>query len=242
MTAEQLTELLWATWPAASESACGPVTLRRGEGGGSRVSAASAPNTLSLDDLRQAEIEMQELGQVPQFRVLPDQDTLDGLLAATGYQSHDPTLLFTGPLAPLAEAPLERMSTFEVFPPLGIQREIWAQGGIGPARLAIMDRARGPKTSVLGRHSDRPVGAGFGAVHQGTLMVHALEVLPEWRRQGAARQMIQALARFGQDNGAEQIALLVTQANTSAVALYHKLGLQAEPGYHYRRKDAPDER
>jgi glucose/arabinose dehydrogenase len=48
---------------------------------------------------------------------------------------------------------------------LQIAREIWAEGHISAARLAVMDRALGPKAVILGRTADKPCGAAFVALH-----------------------------------------------------------------------------
>ena len=82
------------------------------------------------------------------------------------------------------------VSLFDIWPPLAIMREIWAEGGIGPARLAVMDRARPVQDRLIARLSDRAVGCGFCAIHDGIAMLHAVEIAPAYRRQGAARTML----------------------------------------------------
>ncbi len=118
--------------------------------------------------------------------------------------------------------------------PLECQAEIWAAGGVGPARLAVMARARGPKTWLLGRAADRPAAAAFVAAHGGVAMLHALEVSPAARRAGLGSAMTRAAARWAADNGAGVLALAVTEANAPARALYAGLGFRESGGYHYR--------
>lgn len=49
-----------------------------------------------------------------------------------------------------------------------------------------MDRAAGPKTSLLGRIKDRAAGTGFVAISDGIAVLHAVYILPDWRRMGLA--------------------------------------------------------
>jgi GNAT superfamily N-acetyltransferase len=119
---------------------------------------------------------------------------------------------------------------------LAIQCEIWATGGIGPARLAVMDRAALPKTSFLGRTQDRPAGTAFAAIHDGIAMLHALEITPARRRRGLGATMMRAAAHWALEQGAADFSLLVTRENKSALGLYASLGFSPVGQYHYRAK------
>jgi len=130
----------------------------------------------------------------------------------------------------------DHMATFPHWPPMAIAADLWAEGGIGPARLAVMQRAAEPKTVILGRAGDRASGAAFVAIHQGTAMLHALEVTPAQRRQGSAHNILRAAAVWAQENGAETLSLVVTTANAAARRLYASFGMQVVGNYHYRQK------
>ncbi len=117
--------------------------------------------------------------------------------------------------------------------------EIWAAGGIGPGRLAVMDRAAGPKAWLLCRAGDRAVGTGFVAVANGVAMVHAVEVLAEQRRKGAGRLAMRGAANWAARQEAEWLALAVTAANLPARALYAGLGMEEVARYHYRMREEP---
>lgn len=234
MTPDALTALIDATWPAASVTMRNGWTIRQGAGGGSRVSAATAMTAARLEEHPLAACAMQGLGQTPLFMVRQGEDALDSLLAAAGYTAKDATVCYQAATATLATGRPPPVTCFQVWPPLAVQHEIWAAGGIGPARLAVMHRARDPKTTVLGRMNDTPAATAFAAIHQGTAMLHAIETAAAFRRQGMARHMIRALAHWAQGQGAQTMALLVTRANTGANALYTSLGMAAVEGYHYR--------
>ncbi len=224
----RLFAVLEATWPPAARQPAGPWVLRDGAGGGKRVSAATAEGAVTAADLAAA-------GDLVMVRA--GQEALDALLAQAGFHIVDPTVLYLAPIAQLAEVP-PRLTAIPSWPPLAIQRRIWADAGIGPARMAVMDRAAGPKTALLGRIRDRAAATGFVALHDRIAMVHALEVVPEFRRMGVARHMMQGAACWARDNGADWLALAVTKANEGARALYAALGMQVAGRYHYRAKGA----
>lgn len=233
MTPQALTALIDATWPAVRLQRAGPWTIRAGAGGGSRVSAATATAPAGADDIPAAEAAMRALGQDPLFMVRAGEAALDAALAARGYRVKDPVTLYTAPVADLAGS-LPPVTCFRVWPPLSIQRDIWAADGIGPARLAVMDRVAGPKTTILGRQDDSPAGTLFVALHAETAVVHAVEVPTRFRRRGMARAMMQGAAVWSQEAGAQGLAVVVTTANAAANAFYASLGMQAAAGYHYR--------
>jgi N-acetylglutamate synthase len=224
---------LLATWPPARETRLGPVTLRDGAGGGRRVSAATLDGPLDPASIPAAEAAMREMGQRPLFRVRPDQTDLDAHLAARGYDIVDPTLFYTAPADALA-APPRPISLFGLWPPLAIQSQIWAEAGIGPARRAIMDRVAGPRAAFVARVDNRAAGVAFAALAGHVAMLHALEVLPQARRQGVGRLMVTGIAHWAQTQGADTLALAVTRANAPARALYTRLGMEQAGGYHYR--------
>jgi GNAT superfamily N-acetyltransferase len=231
--AHRLFAALEATWPPLRRHACGPFTLREGDGGGQRVSAATVAGAFSEADLDRALAGIAGLRQPPIFQIGPGADALDAALAVRGWLEHDPVTLWLAAVGGLAVPP-PPASFYRVWPPLALQREIWAAGGIGPARLRVMERAADPRTAFLGRVGDHAAGTAFVAVSSGIAFLHALEVAPERRRQGAARHLVQAAAVWARDQGADWLGLAVTRANEPANRLYASLGMQIVARYHYR--------
>lgn len=178
---------------------------------------------------------MRDLGQRPLFMVREGEAALDAQLEARGYVIADPTVLRAASIDVLDDREIPRVTVFTIWEPLAIMTEIWSAGGIGPARLAVMARAQDPKTAIFGRIKDQPAGTAFAAVHDGTVFVHAVEVLPRLRRNGLAAWMMRQAARWGRGHGASQVAILVTRANEGANALYASLGMAEVGGYHYRK-------
>jgi GNAT superfamily N-acetyltransferase len=226
-----------ATWPPAHRQTIGPVTIRDGRGGGKRVSAATASRPLTPDELTRAEAAMRELGQDALFQIRAGDAALDAELAAQGYRVVDPTNIHAAPIEALTAQTPPRVTTFTVWEPLEIMREIWAEGGIGPDRIAVMARAAGPKTGLFGRHDNRPAAAGFVAIHGALAVVHALEVRPAHRRAGLGRWMMVQAAHWAAQHGARHLAVLCTEANAAANGLYSSMGFADVGGYHYRQKD-----
>lgn len=220
-----------ATWPAAEVVRLGPWTLRRGAGGGNRVSAATLDGTGG--DIDAAEAAMRAWGQAPLFMIRPGDEALDRALAARGYTLGDTVAMLGAPVEALATAEPDPMVPIGPVP-LAIMADIWRQGGIGPARLAVMERVAGPRAFLLGRSGERPAGAGFVASAGGIAMLHALEVAPFARRQGVGAAITAAAARWALGAGADRLALAVTRANAPARALYARLGMTEAVGYHYR--------
>ncbi len=221
-----------ATWPPAEYLETGPWLLRRGDGGGQRVSAASTTDQAA--DLAPAEAGMRAWGQTSLFRLTPDQIELDRRLAAAGYAVKDPVALYAAPVAGLADGRDETAKVFRVASPLAMIDEIWTRGGIGPGRRAVMTRPTGPRMTFLARADDRPAGVAFVAVDGDIAMIHAIEVAPERRRKGGGALLMRGAAGFAAEHGAEWLALAVTEANAPARALYEKLGMARAGSYHYR--------
>lgn len=233
MTDDDLLGVMDATWPAAAYDRIGPWLIRRGAGGGKRVSAASVAGDWTADDIPKAVAAQQSLGQTPLFLIRAQDTDLDQHLDNRGFQIVDPVLAYAAPVAALSDNTISK--TYPHWPPLAIAREIWAEAGIGPARLDVMDRA-GEKTCILARHGDRVAGVAFVALAEKTAMVHALEISAAHRRQGSAQNLLRQAAVWAASQGADTLSLVVTTANAPARALYEKLGMHVVGGYHYRQK------
>lgn len=229
-------DIIDATWPPIAFHRAGPFVVREGGLGGQRVSAATCTRPVTETEIAEAENAMAALGQPSLFMVRGAQPELDEQLAARGYVVKDPVVVMSAAIGDVAGDGPGRVTAFPVWPSLAIQHEIWAQGGIGPARLDIMQRAQAPKTSLLGRTDDTPSGSAFAAIHGDTVMMHAVEVAPNLRRRGTAANMTRAAAIWGMFHGASHFAILTTSENLPAQGVYSSLGLRPVEHYHYRVK------
>ncbi|MEM9048260.1 MAG: GNAT family N-acetyltransferase [Pseudomonadota bacterium] len=227
-----LFEALEATWAPAGRALHEGWILRDGAGGGKRVSAASlaAPDA----PVEAAEAAMRARGATPLFSLQPDQTGLDADLARRGYARLDPTRIYAAASEDIARHDPAGFHAIRCAAPLGIMKEIWVVGGIGPARIAVMARSGAARSYILGRLSERAAGCAFVARAGGIAMLHALEVAPNFRRAGLGRTLTGAAAAWARDQGCPVFALAVTEANTGARALYEGLGMIARTHYHYR--------
>jgi GNAT superfamily N-acetyltransferase len=234
MTPAELFELVDATWPAAARHRVDPWLLREGRGGGQRVSAITALGPVTAGDIEGAIDATLALGQSAVFMIRPEDAALDAQLNAMGWCRHDPVVAYAAPCHLLSDPAPDAMSAFPHWPPLAIARDIWRDGGVGPARLAVMERAQDPKCAILGRVEDRAAGIAFVATAGRHAMLHALEVAPALRRRGVAQALLRSAAGWAARHGAVELALVVTEANTNARALYTGLGMIESGRYHYR--------
>ncbi|MCW1918395.1 GNAT family N-acetyltransferase [Rhodobacter sp. KR11] len=223
---------LEATWLPAETRALGCFTLRRGAGGGKRVSAASLECDWTGQDLAPVQQAMRAWDQPALFVLWPGQQAFDAELSRRGYRLIDPVVGYAAAVSAFDAPP--RMTTFPHWPPMEIARELWAEAGTDAARLQVMERAAGPKSVILARSDDKPAGIAFVALHGPHAMIHAVEVRPQARRRGVGRHLMQAAAGFAAENGAETLSLAVTEGNSAARALYSSLGMRVVEHYHYR--------
>ena len=227
----RLLHALDATWAPAEIFQSDGWTVRRGLGGGNRVSAASGSG-----DIQIAVDALADWGQVPLFQLRPEQAELDAELQGLGYSIHEPVIFFAGLAASMIGAQSHVAAAYRCHCRPAIMEEIWAAGGISRERLAIMDRVTAPKQLLMSRAGDRPAGVAFAAVDDDVAMIHAIEVLPQFRRKGCATLLLEAAARFALEHDATWITLAVTRANTGAHALYERFGMARCGAYHYRIK------
>lgn len=235
MTDAALLAAMEATWPAAGRHSVGAWTIREGRGGGQRVSAASVAGGWRGGDVGMAEDAMRALGQGPIFLLTPGDVVLDAALEARGYVRHDPVVLMAmGCGGAGAEDGL-----VVGWPPDAAARALWQAGGIGPARIAVMDRVAGEKAMLLARDGSAPAGVVFVAMAGEVAVLHALEVAPAVRRRGIGARILRGAVGWACLHGATRLALAVTEANTAARGLYAGFGMRVVGGYHYRVPGVP---
>lgn len=227
--AERLMTAVDATWPAAEFLRQGGWVLRRGAGGGQRVSAARG-----LGDPAEAEAQMRAWGQDPIFSLTPGEAELDTLLTTRGYVINDPVAFYATRVERLWTGGDETAMLLRCDSPLALVDEIWTAGGIGPERRAVMARCSAPNITLISRAGDHLSGCAFVAVDHDVAMIHAIEVRQDLRRLGAGERLLRGAARWAEENGARWLSLAVTEANSPANTLYQKLGMEIAGHYHYR--------
>ena len=222
------------TWPPAAVVSRDGWCTRMGVGGGQRVSAATVAGEAPVPDIAAMEAVQREIEQHPLVMVRSGEEKLDAALSTAGYELRDTTLILVAPTDILAgeTAPI---APYPAWPPLAAQEEIWAEGGVGPERIAVMVRVSEAKTSLMGRLGDEIVATAFVARSGRIAMLHGLEVAPSARRKGVGVAMMRAAGNWAASMKAPWFSVLVVKANTAAVALYGRLGMTEVARYHYRR-------
>lgn len=232
-----------ATWPAADRVRLGEWVMRRGAGGGNRVSSVwpnGAPG-LDVEAAIDAAVSVARgWEQPPLFQLAPADAALDARLAARGFARIDASRFLAASAGAVATRGGARRMVLRVRSRLAALDEMWETGGIGPARRAVMARTPPPCDVLMLREDDRVAAAAFVAVAGNIAMVHAVHVAPAMRRRGLGAATTAAAAAWALEAGATTLALAVTEANTAARGLYARLGFVDCGGYHYRRAPEGD--
>jgi len=82
--------------------------------------------------------------------------------------------------------------------------------------------------------ANRSVGYAIAVLHDHGSLLHIVRiaVLPEWRRQGIAQQLLAAVITYGQQIATAQISLNTQHDNHAALALYQRAGFQQTADRH----------
>lgn len=229
-----LMHALAETWPPAQRARFGAWEARFGAGGGRRVSALAGDAGAGLDaDFNAALAQCAAWGQ-PGLAQTAD-PALDAALAARGWAAEAETVLMAVPVAALAGRNPRGQVIARVRTPLALLDRFWDEGGVGPARRAVMDRADAPKEKLLLRIEDRPGGALFVAASGKAAMVHALFAAPGLRRRGAGRAGVIAAADWALEQGCDTLAAAVEAENAAGRGFFDALGFTEAGRYRYRR-------
>jgi len=93
----------------------------------------------------------------------------------------------------------------------------------------------GPRARyALAQVDGTPCAVGLGVLGAGRLGIFSMLTLPEFRRRGAGRAILWALAACAVDAGAEEVYLQVEKDNAAALELYRSASFRELYTYHYR--------
>lgn len=231
---QELFNAVDATWPAyKTYSKCGWF-FRQGLGGGKRVSAATL-ETFGADIVL-AESEMRSMDQTPLFMIRQSDTALDQALDSLGYVIVDPVVL-------LGQACVDLSHNDPAFvihnAPTPNQASLWAVGGVGPARLDVMARARGVSGCAAIEVDGETLATAFVSISNGIAMAHAVEVSEHHRRQGVGMRIMASIFDWASQNGARHLVVLTVRENKPAQSLYLNMGMQLIGAYHYRKTTKP---
>lgn len=240
-----------AAWPAPTRARLGDWLLRSADGWTGRANSAlpvgdpDRPLPAAIDAVQHwyADLGRPALINTP----LPLAAPIGAELDARGWRGGPPVLVQTAPLAALLAAlPPARPDTADA-PPVeltGAPSTDWLavaanrKGDLPAAArqvLTAVPQIRFAQVRVAGRLVAIGRGTVTGAGRW--LGLSLIEVAPEARRRGLARQVVRALADWGTAVGATNAFLQVEQGNAEAVPLYRALGFTTH--HTYRTRTAP---
>jgi N-acetylglutamate synthase len=255
----ELETMIVDAWPAR-EAAAQEGWLLRASGGPTHRGNSTATLVTTGNSSLEARIERveswyRERGQPAMFQIGPCASPagLDAALAARGY-----ALVGASSFASAASAVVFARAALP--PSLALQAAPRVEASASPGWLelnASASRFAGQFDGFLGfisrlgsrcrfvtvhaEHGE-PVASGLGVRSGQRLGIYAMLTAPAFRRRGAARVALHALAHSALESGMSELYLLFDQSNTAARTLYYQSGFRAVYHYHYRSKPSATER
>jgi len=234
-------------WPAPTRARLGGWLLRSADGWTGRANSAlpvgdpDRPLPAAIDAVQRwyADLGRPALINTP----LPLAAPVSAELDARGWSGGRPTLVQTAPLAALpparptvAGAPPVELTTTPSADWLAVAAN--RKGDLSAAARHVLTAVPQIRFAQV-RVDGRLVAVGRGTVTGAGrwLGLSLIEVAPEDRRRGLARQVVHALAAWGAAVGATNAFLQVEQGNAEAVPLYRALGFTTH--HTYRTRTAP---
>lgn len=170
-------------------------------------------------------------------------ERLDQVLAARGYRQHTPMSLQAAVMADvLTRSGVTSHEVHVTDHPAEAWWEVWRTGihhGEGAHREseeALLARVESPSAFACATLDGEPVSIARAAADTGWAGVFDVVTLPQARRDGAARAVLAALARWAASQGCAGLYLQVERDNTAALGLYGKAGFAEAGRYHYRER------
>ena len=232
-------------WRAATQVELDGWQLYADRGWTGRANSALPLATLTrpLDEqLAEVEAFYDGRGLLPQIQVpLPARELLDAELARRGWTIARPTIVLTRPLerrthdgpAVDDESPAGT-STFADAPGRDWIAGYHYRGGPLPD-FAVELLTRHERVTFAGiERAGRIAAIGRGVVDDGWLGITAIDVTPEFRRQGLATEIMHDLFGWGVEHDARDCYLQVDESNAAALRLYAGLGFTEHHRYQYR--------
>jgi ribosomal protein S18 acetylase RimI-like enzyme len=183
----------------------------------------------------------------PSYQISPASQpgNLDAELEKRGYGLEAPTLVQVADLSHKGGRPAADLHFVAV---LDVPTERWLAANSEVQNLGPGDAdAWGEILHAIGtraayamvERAGRPMAVGRAVLEDGWIGIFGMETHADQRRKGAATSVLQALWRWGQEQGARRAFLQVVEENMTARAVYARFGFETAYAYHYRK--APDD-
>jgi ribosomal protein S18 acetylase RimI-like enzyme len=168
-------------------------------------------------------------------------------LASVGYRRIDETIVLVADIASRVPA-----TTYSATSDGGVIIDItsapdlaWCDGiaeanGVPTALRSAHDRMlaalRLPAAFAVLRTGITPISYGLAVVERGMVGLFDIVTVPDARRRGYGRCLVEALLAWGMVQGASGAYLQVVATNMPALTLYDQLGFCETYRYHYRMR------
>jgi ribosomal protein S18 acetylase RimI-like enzyme len=166
------------------------------------------------------------------------QGELETLLDERGWtKRHAPAIVMTADTKPIAALPQRHEVGFAAEPD-----EQWLAlyrfaGSALPAVAVDVLLSSPAQVFASARRDGRTIATGRLSVAGGWAGITAVEVHPDWRREGLATSVTAALAAEAAGRGLARLFLQVVEENVAARTLYTRCGFTVQHRYHYRTPD-----
>lgn len=230
-------------WPALHSVLCGDWLLRAAQGHTKRANSANAqqPGARLGALLPQIEAFYARQGLPPIFRLSPlASREADIQLEQAGYLLADPSLLMRAALAELAQpAGRKGLDLIVEARPAAAWLHGFAHANAvppehGQVHCRMLQSIAWPAAFATLQVGGEPVGFGLAVLERGAVGLYDIVIAPQRRGLGLGRFLVQALLRWGREQGAQWAQLQVREPNRAARGLYESLGFQSVYDYHYR--------
>ncbi|GLZ35631.1 N-acetyltransferase [Lentzea sp. NBRC 105346] len=229
---DRLEHLCARAWPALAQERLGDWLMRAAQGftGRANSTLTTGDPGLTVPNALAATVEFAARNDIAPTAHVVIGSRHERAIAAAGWRVNldhpggAESLVMTGPLAPFAGIPAESRETpgwWELAAakePTEAQKHVLATGDVCFASI---------------EENGETVAAVRGTVVEHLLHVARLNVRPEHRRRGLARELMARLAGWGVENGATTCVLQVAEHNKAAIELYTSLGCEEHHRYRY---------
>lgn len=221
-----------ATWPAAEQVPLGDWVLRASGKFTMRANSVLAlgdPHIEMEEAIKQVVDFYQARNLIPTFHItLPIQVELDALLERKGWTEKIIVHVMVADIQPRELTQVE-IGEWEIA---NAPSDEWIRLQKDEGVRDIMERY--PAIYAGLRVSDELVAAGRAAVFEGWTVLTRLFVRPDFRGRGLSKDLLTLLLNESVKAGATKALLQVDSKNSTAIALYKKMGFTLHHAYKYR--------
>jgi ribosomal protein S18 acetylase RimI-like enzyme len=216
---------------------------------GNSVFPIESENNILLEEkITRAEAFYAQHGEPPCFQMTEAAQPagLANALAERGYQDAYHTQVQTAQLAHILEItnqPPKYQSThqnklFDDWFNLYVQTSGYEEHSAA-VRRGILSRVPQDANFLLLSNGDDSVAVGLGVAENGWVGIYCMVTHENYRRKGAATQVLHDLAKWGEEQKASQMYLQVMENNPAGLALYAKAGFNFAYQYWYSLQEKP---